>query len=69
MDRPVLWLRHEKDGTITMRIEYPPGDRGGAIKIDPQKLIDELNFPRPYEIGTTEIPIPAGRSWEKEDGR
>jgi len=50
MDRPVLCLKH-KEEEVLLWIEYPPGDRGGAVIMDRERLIDELRFPRRHEQG------------------
>jgi len=65
MDRPVLCLKHEDEESVLLNIEYPPGDRGGPIKMDRQSLINELAFPRQSEKGVW-LRLPARRPLLKD---
>lgn len=51
MDRPVLCLRHEDEKSVLLSIEYPPGDRGGPIRVNIRDLVVELSAPRQMDMG------------------
>ncbi|MBW1953909.1 MAG: hypothetical protein JRI66_12655 [Deltaproteobacteria bacterium] len=65
MDRPVLCLRHEGDGTALVRVEYPPGDRGGPIRVNIRDLLIELSAPRQVDMGRW-IRLRASRPAQKD---
>lgn len=51
MDRPVLLLKHLEDGSVLLAVEHPERE-GGPIRIGRDGLVNELAFPRKYEVGS-----------------
>ncbi len=59
MDRPVLLLKHLRDGSVLLAVEHPDME-GGPIRIDRDGLVNELAFPRRHEMDTW-LRLPAAK--------